>query len=108
MIVYDSISYPLTVSNPTLSLPETTPLKPLQVSLSGPETSDKTPTDPSLSERTGGGYVLSICNGATQSRTLQRVAVRLESVKPYTGQLNAWSSCSGPYTRSFSTGAGCG
>jgi hypothetical protein len=62
-----------------------------------------------VSERTGGGYVLVACNGSTQSHQVQGVVVRLDRVTPYTGQLNAWSFCAAPYTRSGpSNGAGCG
>jgi hypothetical protein len=93
---------------PRVHLADETSLKPLQVPLSGPQPTDKAPTNPSLSERSGGGFVLIVCNGSTQNHTIQDISVRLETVDPYAGQLNEWSFCADPYTRSFPTGAGCG
>src|SRR5258708_40113225 len=60
-----------------------------------------------------GGYVLVVCNGSTQPHQIQGVVVRLDSVTPYTGQLNEWSVCAAPYTRSGPPnggggGGGCG
>jgi len=96
------------VSYPHIHLPEGTPLKPLQVPGVNPQLPSDAPTNPDL-RALGGGYVVALCNGSAQPHTIHAVAVRLESVTPYTGQLNEWVFCAAPYTRSFRTGGGgCG
>jgi hypothetical protein len=97
------------LSYPKVQLPDGIPLKPLLVPASGPPPSNETPINPNLSERTGGGYVLVACNGSTQSHQVQGVVVRIDRITSYTGQLNEWSFCAAPYTRSgLPNGAGCG
>lgn len=68
-----------------------------------------TPTNPNLAEN-GGGYALIVCNASTtQSHVLQSLDVRISELKPYTGQLNEWKSCSGSYARPNGViEAGCG
>jgi hypothetical protein len=96
------------VSYPHVHLPEGTPLKPLHVPGVNPQLPSDAPTNPDL-RTLGGGYVVALCNGSAQPHTIHAVAVRLESVTPYTGQLNEWVFCAAPYTRSFRTGGGgCG
>ena len=96
------------ISYPHVHLPEGTPLKPLQVPSVNPQLSSDAPTNPDL-RAWGGGYVVALCNGSAQPHTIHAVAVQLESVTPYTGQLNEWVFCAAPYTRSFRTGGGgCG
>lgn len=71
----------------------------------GPDTTH--PTNPSMHE--GGGYVIWVCNLSSAPHTISRVDVRLESVVPYSAQLNVWDECQGFYTRgSGAVGAGCG
>src|SRR5258706_12098566 len=95
---------------PHVHLPEGTPLKPLQVpGLDvNPKLPSDAPTNPELSPL-GAGYVVALCNGSAQTHRIDSVAVRLDRVTPYAGQLNAWVFCAAPYTRSFPTGGGgCG
>jgi hypothetical protein len=97
------------LSYPKVQLPDSTPVRPLLVPANGPQPSDETPVNPNVSERTGGGYVLVVCNGSTQPHQVKGVDVRIDRITPYTGQLNEWSFCAAPYTRSGpSNGAGCG
>jgi hypothetical protein len=66
------------------------------------------PTNPFLYEMRG-GYWLAICNMSTTPHTIGRVDVRLDSVTPYTAQLNEWDECSSIYSRTFGVqGGGCG
>jgi hypothetical protein len=98
------------LSYPRVHLPEGTPLKPLQVPGPGmnPRLPSDAPTNPELS-LLGGGYVVALCNGSAQTHRIDSVAVRLDRVTPYTGQLNEWVFCALAYTRSFPTGGGgCG
>jgi hypothetical protein len=95
---------------PKVHLPDGTPQKPLLVPYP-PQLPSDAPTNPNLSERTAGGYVLVVCNGSTQPHQIQGVVVRLDSVTPYSGLLNEWSFCAAPYTRSGPPnggGGGCG
>lgn len=72
----------------------------------GPD--DSHPTNPNMHEG-GGGYAIWVCNISSAPHTISRVDVRLESVAPYTAQLNEWPACQSPYTRQFGPGgAGCG
>jgi hypothetical protein len=92
---------------PKAHLPEGTPLKPLQVADEIPHLPSDAPTNPYLSE--AGGYVLVVCNGSDQPHTIQGVAIRLDTLTPYVGQLNEWSFCAGAYSRAFGAGgSGCG
>jgi hypothetical protein len=96
------------LSYPRVHLPDGTPLKPLQVPGANPQLPSDAPTNPELSPL-GGGYVVALCNGSAQTHRIEGVAVRLDRVTPYAGQLNEWVFCAAPYTRSFRTGGGgCG
>jgi hypothetical protein len=99
---------------PRTKLPDSTPLKPLQIQF---DTSTFTstlpqdpPTNPSMQEHTG-GYTLGVCNASTSHvHVIQSVAVRIVSVVPYTGPVNQWLFCDAPYDASSKhTGiGGCG
>jgi len=73
-----------------------------------PKLPSDAPTNPELGPL-GGGYVVVLCNGSAQTHRIDGVAVQLDRVTPYAGQLNEWVFCAAPYTRSFPTGGGgCG
>ena len=66
------------------------------------------PTNPVMHEETG-GYVLTVCNMSSTAHTIKRVDVRIESIVPYTEQLNVWAPCTASYSRNFGVGEqGCG
>src|SRR5260221_5540641 len=93
------------LSYPRVHLPASTPLKPLQVPSVNPQLPSDAPTNPELGPL-GGGYVVALCNGSAQTHRIDSVAVRLDRVTPYAGQLNEWVFCAAPYTRSLPTGGG--
>jgi hypothetical protein len=95
---------------PAFMLADGTPLKPLK--LDDPSRSPNpgtAPVNPDLKESPG-GYKIGVCNAsAAQSHTLQSVTVRLDALVPYSGQLNSWNPCDGPYYPPAGQAAGgCG
>ncbi len=97
---------------PKIKLPDDAPLAPFQVVSESHVpiiSSDRThPTNPRMREL-GGGYTLSICNISTAPHIIQRVDVRLDSVVPYTSQLNQSSECVATYSPGSGVGGtGCG
>jgi hypothetical protein len=112
------ISQPgLGLANPAVGLPDGTPLKPLQVDTyssnnawgSGSRSPQPPMVNPALAEQLG-SFDVSVCNGSqTQSHLVQGTSIRIDTLTPYSGQLNAWKSCDSAYFRQQTAGAGgCG
>lgn len=106
----------LGLANPAVMLPDGTPLKPLQVQTavssnawaSGSFTPQPAMVNPALKEQLG-SFDVSICNGSpTQSHVVQGTSIRIDTLTPYSGQLNAWKSCDSAYSRQQPNGGGCG
>lgn len=104
-----------TQANPFLAyssytLPDNTPLKPLQIS----DPSKNPNSDAPLANPTthdGGGYLIQVCNvSASQQHTLRDIAVRINGYQPYSGNLNSWNGCDGVYEAQSKQvqGGGCG
>jgi hypothetical protein len=66
--------------------------------------------NPSLGPGLASGYEFSVCNSSSsQAHMLNGVGVRIEGAARYSGQLNAWNPCDGPYDASTKqVGGGCG
>jgi hypothetical protein len=98
---------------PLAKLPDNAAQQPMVVTRSNqggwiPNFDRAHPTNPNLQEG-GGGYLLSVCNMSSVSHTLGKVDVRLDSIAPYTAQLNEWNTCQQPYARPDGVGDGaCG
>lgn len=101
------------LSYPSFKLPESTPLKPYRVNDSGglqdQPALEPMNVNPSMLEPDG-GYLIAVCNVSTATRhTVQGVSVRFDDIAAYTGQLNQWNLCDGPYyTQSGNVSGGCG
>lgn len=88
------------ITDPSRRLPDGTPLAPFHLAAPSEDTLDaQLPPDPAVNPNmtTGaGGYWLSLCNSSpSQTRVIKSVSVRMDSVAPYSGKLNAWNICNG-------------
>jgi hypothetical protein len=108
-------------NDPAVRLPDQTPLKPLHVdtqvsnnALRGtPQFAEATAVNPgALTGSTRSfAFVTSICNGsASATHAVQSVSVRIDTLAPFSGQLNVWPGCDQAFSRqhpNVGTG-GCG
>lgn len=105
------------LDDPAVRLPDQTPLKPLQVdtqvSNNALRCTGATAVNPgglTGSTRTV-GFVTSIVNGsASATHVVQSVWVRIDTLTPYSGQLNAWTGCDLAFSRQqpYAHTGGCG
>jgi len=97
---------------PAYKLPDGTPLKPLRLDAGSPIDTGRPPDPPTnpFMDAGGGGYVLIVCNSSSNStHVVKSVSVRIDSVIPYSGQLNTFNLCDGIYNVATKTAeAGCG
>jgi hypothetical protein len=108
-------------NDPAVRLPDQTPLKPLQVdtqvsnnALRGTaQVAGATAVNPGALTGTtrGFAFIVSICNAsASATHVIQSVSVRIDTLTPFSGQLNVWSGCDLAFSRqdpNVGTG-GCG
>jgi hypothetical protein len=87
---------------PARKLPDSTPLKPLQISASDQSALDQQlPPDPAINPdlMDPAGYAGEVCDASATPHTLTSLTVRIDSYTPASAVLNAWRPCEGYYAR---------
>jgi hypothetical protein len=101
------------IAIPARKLPDGTPLAPFRLA-NGDTIDALLASDPAVNPNMtagAGGYWLGVCNASpTIVHVVRGASVRIETVTPYSGELNAWDSCDGFYHASTKQAgeAGCG